>query len=84
MKRTSKNIGLTLAAAAAALLATGCSSLCGEVDTSVKCTGVNACKGSSHCATPDSSCKGHNECKGSGWTYMSKEECLRNGGEAMY
>jgi hypothetical protein len=85
MKRTSKTIGLTLAASAAALFATGCSTLCGGADDApVKCTGVNACKGTSACATPDSSCKGQNSCRGNGWVHMSKDECLRRGGEVVY
>ena len=85
MKRTSKTAGLALAAAAAALFATGCSTLCGDADEApVKCTGVNACKGTSSCATPDNSCKGQNSCKGSGWVYMSKDECLAKGGEVVY
>ena len=83
MKRTSK-IAFALAATAAALFATGCSSLCGEpAEALVKCTGANACKGSSECATPDNSCKGKNHCKSSGWAYMSKGECLSNGGTVV-
>lgn len=83
MKRTSK-IGITLAATAAALFATGCTTLCGESQEAlVKCSGVNACKGSSECATPGNSCKGRNSCKSSGWVYMTKSECLANGGHVM-
>ncbi|MCS5708377.1 hypothetical protein CC99x_005600 [Candidatus Berkiella cookevillensis] len=81
MKRTSIKIGLTLAATAAALFATGCTTLCGESQEAlVKCSNVNACKGSSECATPSNSCKGRNSCKSSGWVYMTKSECLANGG----
>lgn len=83
MKRTSK-IGLTLAAAAATVFATGCSTLCGEPhEALVKCQGANACKGTSECATPDSSCKGQNSCKSSGWVYMTKSECMANGGSVV-
>tara|TARA_R110002110_G_scaffold33533_1_gene114858 strand:- start:184907 stop:185161 length:255 start_codon:yes stop_codon:yes gene_type:complete len=83
MKRTSK-IGLTLAATAAALFASGCTTLCGEAhEALVKCAGVNACKGSSECATPDNSCKGRNGCKGTGWVYMTKSECMANGGSVV-
>jgi len=83
MKRTSKT-ALALAAAAAALFATGCSTMCGEPhEALVKCAGSNACKGSSDCATPDNSCKGRNSCKGSGWTYMSRSECVGSGGTVV-
>lgn len=80
MKRTSKT-ALALAAAAAALFATGCSTMCGEpAEALCKCAGSNACKGSTECATPNNSCKGRNSCKGAGWVYMSKSECLATGG----
>ena len=80
MKRTSKS-ALALAAAAAALIASGCSTMCGEVhEATVKCAGANVCKGSSECATPDNSCKGRNGCKGNGWAYMSRTECSAAGG----
>lgn len=84
MKRTSKK-ALAIAAAAAALFATGCSSMCGGEahEALVKCAGSNACKGSSECATPDNSCKGRNSCKNSGWSYMSKGECGANGGTVV-
>jgi hypothetical protein len=84
MKRTSKT-AFALAAAAAALLASGCSSLCGEApcEALVKCAACNSCKGSSECATPNSACKGHNHCKGKGWSYMTKSECLASGGRVI-
>jgi len=86
MKGTSpKNIGFAVAAAAAALLASGCSSLCSEAESApVKCAGLNACKGSSSCATPQSACKGHNSCKGQGWVHMSQEQCLARGGHVVH
>lgn len=83
MKRTSQKVGLALAAAAATLLASGCASLCPGEQASVKCAGVNACKGSSSCATPDNSCKGHNKCQTQGWSWMSKSECMAKGGTVM-
>jgi len=83
MKRTSKK-ALALVAAAAALFATGCSTMCGEVhEAVVKCSGTNACKGSSECSTPNNACKGRNSCKTSGWTYMSKSECQASGGSIV-
>lgn len=85
MKLTPSQLGFALAASAAALFNAGCSTICSDVeDGPIKCTGVNACKGSSNCATPESSCKGRNACRGEGWVPMTKEECLRRGGEVMY
>lgn len=83
MKRTSKT-ALALAAAAAALFATGCSTMCGEPhEALVKCAGTNACKGSSDCSTPNNSCKGRNSCKAGGWTYMSRSDCAASGGTVI-
>lgn len=83
MKRTSKQ-ALALVAAAAALFATGCSTMCGEShEAMVKCAGSNTCKGSGECATPDNSCKGKNTCKNAGWAYMSRSECAANGGSIV-
>ncbi|MGE3318865.1 MAG: hypothetical protein AB7I18_06175 [Candidatus Berkiella sp.] len=84
MKRTSKT-ALALAAAAAALFATGCSTMCGSNcnEALVKCAGSNACKGSSECATPDNSCKARNSCKAAGWSYMTKGECTTAGGTVV-
>lgn len=85
MKPTKKQLGLTLTAAAAALFASGCSLINGEaVDAPIQCTGINACKGTSECQTPDSSCKGQNSCQGDGWIRTTKDECLRRGGEVMF
>lgn len=83
MKRTSKT-ALALAAAAAALFATGCSTMCGDShEALVKCAGSNACKGSSECATPDNSCKARNSCKATGWSYMTKGDCTTAGGSVV-
>ena len=84
MKRISKTVGLALAASACALFATGCSTMCGAPqDATVKCAGVNACKGSSECATPENSCKGQNKCRGAGWVYMSQTDCEARGGSMV-
>ena len=50
---------------------------------SVKCVGINTCKGTSECQSVDgkSACQGQNECKGQGWiTIPSEKECLEKGG----
>jgi hypothetical protein len=42
----------------------------------VKCQGVNSCKGMSECKTTGkNSCKGMNSCKGQGFVSMTKDAC---------
>ena len=49
----------------------------------VKCLGVNSCKGKSACATKESSCAGANTCKGKGWIKLSEKECKAKGGKVV-
>jgi len=51
-------------------------------EAQVKCSGVNACKGQSACATATTSCKGHNTCKGQGWVKTTAADCDAQGGTA--
>jgi len=79
--------GVAIAAAAAALFATGLLSSttaqAAEMD-SVKCAGINSCKGHSECKTASSDCKGLNSCKGQGWlTSKSEKECMDAGGKVI-
>lgn len=91
MSTIKKTSGTFLATAAAALLISGCASEAYKADkpaakaqeASVKCSGVNACKGHSACATATTSCKGHNACKGQGWIETTAEECTAKGGKAV-
>lgn len=70
-----------LAAAAAAMFVGGAatSAIAGhhENGESVKCHGVNTCKGQSECNTDHSACHGQNDCAGKGWVTMSAEECAK-------
>lgn len=51
---------------------------------SVKCFGLNSCKGQGTCATADHSCGKHTPCKGQGWMPVdSAEECTAKGGKVM-
>lgn len=51
-------------------------------EASVKCTGVNACKGNSACKTATNACKGQNSCKGQGIVMTQTEkECTDQGGK---
>lgn len=84
---TSKNTtGFLLAATAAALFSTANIAYAADASSAtdqVKCSGVNACKGMSECATAASSCKGHNSCKGQGWLNMTKSDCDAKSGTVM-
>jgi hypothetical protein len=69
-----------LASAAAALFAAGAGSqaLAADEKTSeatVKCEGVNQCKGQSACKTAHNACSGQNACKGQGFEMMSSDAC---------
>ncbi len=81
-----KITGATLAAAAAAMLMGGSVALTTAPASadSVKCQGINACKGQSACKTASNSCKGQNACKGQGWTEAATAaECTGKGGKVM-
>jgi hypothetical protein len=78
--------GVAIASAAAALFAIGASfttSVQAAEDGTVKCAGVNTCKGTSECATAKSDCKGHNSCKGMGWVNKTSAECKAAGGTVL-
>lgn len=89
MNSFTKTTGVALALAAASL--TGCNSM-GEMgmksDTmsanadSVKCFGVNKCKGHNDCKTASNACKGMASCKGQGFLKMSSHNCSEVGGNA--
>ena len=79
--------GVAIAAAAAALFATGSivsPSVQAAEGAAVHCAGVNSCKGHSECKTATSECKGTNACKGQGWvTKASAKECTDAGGKVV-
>ena len=84
-----KAIGFAVATAVVGMLATGYqfSADPGKKDEgSVKCAGVNSCKGKGACAAADGShaCAGKNGCKGQGWTKVkSADECTKKGGTVV-
>lgn len=55
----------------------------GKDEETVKCSGVNECKGKGSCHTADNACAGHNECKGKGWIKTTKAECEEKGGTVV-
>jgi len=77
--------GLAIAAAAAALFSLGAAPAAYAADDmSVKCSGVNSCKGTSECKTAANECKGQNSCKGQGWVKKGSEaECMKEGGTVL-
>ncbi|MBP1687213.1 MAG: rane protein [Deltaproteobacteria bacterium] len=46
----------------------------------VRCEGINACKGKGACGGASHDCAGKNECKGKGWVEVSADECKAKGG----
>jgi hypothetical protein len=57
-----------------------------ETAKTVKCSGINECKGKGECASPDgsSSCSGKNACKGKGWVKVADEKaCTDKGGTVL-
>lgn len=86
MMTAKKRSGLVLAAAAAALFASGtvlAGEQAGKEEAKVHCAGINACKGKTDCKTATNACKGQNACKGKGFKDVTKEECEAKGGKAM-
>jgi uncharacterized membrane protein len=81
-----KTTGVVLATAAAALFGMSNIVAAADMETSaaqMKCSGVNACKGMSECASASNACKGQNSCKAHGWMNMSKADCDAKGGKGM-
>ena len=84
MNATSKMTGAALAAAAAALFATASTGTAVAADeATVKCAGVNSCKGSGACKTAKNDCAGKNGCKGQGWVKATEKECTAKGGSVV-
>ena len=84
-----KALGLVVATAVVGMLAAG-HQFAGEMgkegEKTVKCSGINSCKGTGECGAADGShgCAGKNECKGKGWIKVkSEEECKEKGGEVV-
>ena len=81
-----KITGATLAATAAAMLMAGAVTLTSAPASaeSVKCQGINACKGQGSCKTASNACKGQNGCKGQGFVEQSSAEaCTAAGGTVI-
>ena len=85
---TSLKTGALIALAAGSLFAAACNkkdeaksaAASTEKTESVKCMGVNECKGHGACKTASNACAGQNGCKGHGMMEMPKAECDAKGG----
>ncbi len=76
-----KIIGVIATAAAIAFVSAPFTSSLSQAATStVKCYGVNSCKGKSACKTASNSCKGQNSCKGKGFLMKTAKQCKKMGG----
>lgn len=85
MMNAKKLTGIALATAAAGLFATATvnTAMAAKHEGTVKCSGINACKGKSACATATNACAGQNSCKGKGWVKAPEKECKDKGGKAV-
>jgi len=86
MNKVDRKNGAVLAAAAAALFVTApmlanAGAHEGKAEATGHCVGANSCKGTSACATANTSCKGQNSCKGKGFTVTTKAACDEAGGK---
>jgi hypothetical protein len=87
--KINKSTGMMLAIAAAALFAGNLSadatgSAPSTAAPSVKCAGINSCKGKSACDTPSNKCAGLNSCKGKGWIFVKNEkDCAAQKGKVI-
>ncbi len=81
MDRAKRLTAIALATTAAAMFALAPLSATHAGGKTVKCVGVNACKGKSSCKGPESAGKGQNSCKGHGWVAVTKEVCEQLGGK---
>ena len=76
-------IGTAISAAVSlAFIAAPLSSASAANDT-VRCYGVNSCKGHSACKTAANACKGQNSCKGKGFEMKTSEQCKAEGGKTL-
>jgi hypothetical protein len=77
--------GAAIASALGSLLASGMAYAAEKKDKTtektVKCVGVNDCKGKGSCKSAKNDCKGQNACKGQSFAELSAKECGDKGGK---
>ncbi len=52
-------------------------------EASVRCEGINRCKGQGACASARNDCAGQNGCKGQGWVTSTAKACKAQGGKIL-
>ena len=76
-----------LASAVASLFLSGAAFAKDKTDkktgSTVKCEGINECKGHGSCKSANNACKGQNGCHGQGLTETSADECKAKGGKVQ-
>ena len=83
MNKAVKVSSFVLAIGAASMFALAPVSASANTHHTVKCSGINSCKGKSSCKSASNSCKGQNSCKGKGWIMTSKKHCDKKGGTVV-
>jgi uncharacterized membrane protein len=78
-------LGAAVASALGSLLASGVA-YAGQkegktAEKTVKCLGVNDCKGKGSCKSAKNDCKGQNACKGQSFAELTEKACLDKGGK---
>ena len=78
-------LGAAVASALGSLLASGVAYAAEKegktAEKTVRCTGVNDCKGKGSCKSAKNDCKGQNACKGQGFTETTAKDCKVAGGK---
>jgi hypothetical protein len=78
-------LGAAVASALGSLLASGVAYAGGKdgksSEKTIKCAGVNDCKGKGSCKSAKNDCKGQNACKGQSFAEMTEKACLDKGGK---
>lgn len=55
-----------------------------DAGNSVRCFGINDCKGKSECSVDAShACAGKNDCKGKGWIKVATDKCTGEGAKVL-
>jgi len=78
-------LGAAVASALGSLLASGIAYAAEKegktAEKTVKCVGVNDCKGKGTCKSAKNDCKGQNACKGQSFADLTQKACLEKGGK---
>jgi len=80
MSKIKTSLSIATAAAFIALTGASVATSAYAADETVKCFGVNSCKGTSDCKSGNHECKGQNSCKGQGFKAETAAKCKADGG----